>query len=231
MIKKIIRFKEVSSTQDTAKRFLNGNEEVAITALRQTHGKGRQGRSWFSPVGGLYLSLLIFPRVRLSSIPLLASLTVVKVLENYDFSKLTIRWPNDVLLNHKKICGVICEQCERAIICGIGMNVNIDEFTTKLNSATSLKIESGRDFDIDEILNHIIGTFNPLYNELQNQGLRIKEVLHYIGGIGEPVELITTQTKIKGIVYDIDDDWALLLRDDSGMIRKYYCGEVKQMRW
>jgi len=231
MIKKIIRFKDVSSTQDTAKRFLNGNEEVAITSLRQTHGKGRQGRPWFSPFGGLYLSLLLFPRARLSSIPLLASLTVVKVLENADFSKLTIRWPNDVLLNHRKMCGIICEQYEKAVICGIGMNVNIDEFTTELNDATSLKIEAGHDFDIDEIINQIIGTFNPLYNELQNQGLRIKEVLHYIGGIGEPVELITAQARIKGTVYDIDDDWALLLRDDSGFIRKYYCGEVKQMRW
>ena len=231
MIKKIIRFKDVSSTQDTAKRFLNGNEEVAITSLRQTHGKGRQGRSWFSPFGGLYLSLLLFPRTRLSSIPLLASLTVVKVLENADFSKLTIRWPNDVLLNHRKMCGIICEQYEKAVICGIGMNVNIDDFTTELNNATSLKIEAGHDFDIDEIINQIIGTFNPLYNELQNKGLRIKEVLHYIGGIGEPVELITAQARVKGTVYDIDDDWALLLRDDSGIIRKYYCGEVKQMRW
>jgi len=231
MIKKIIRFKDVSSTQDTAKRFLKSNEEVAITSLRQTHGKGRQGKSWFSPFGGLYLSLLLFPRARVTSIPLLASLTVVKVLENYDFSKLTIRWPNDVLLNHRKICGIICEQCEKAVICGIGLNVNIDKFTTKLDSATSLKIESGHDFDINEVLNQVIGTFNPLYNELQNEGLRIKEVLHYIGGIGESVELITAQTRIKGTVYDIDDDWALLLRDDSGMIRKYYCGEVKQMRW
>jgi len=231
MIKKIIRFKDVSSTQDTAKRFLKSNEEVAITSLRQTHGKGRQGKSWFSPFGGLYLSLLLFPRARVTSIPLLASLTVVKVLENYDFSKLTIRWPNDVLLNHRKICGIICEQCEKAVICGIGLNVNIDKFTIKLDSATSLKIESGHDFDINEVLNQVIGTFNPLYNELQNEGLRIKEVLHYIGGIGESVELITAQTRIKGTVYDIDDDWALLLRDDSGMIRKYYCGEVKQMRW
>ena len=87
------------------------------------------------------------------------------------------------------------------------------------------------DFDIDEISNHIIGTFNPLYNELQNEGLKIKEVLHYIGGIGEPVELITPRATIKGTIHDIDDDWALLLRDHSGMMRKYYYGEVKQMRW
>lgn len=231
MIKKIVKFKDVSSTQDTAKRFVRQKEEMAIFSLRQTHGKGRQGRSWFSPFGGLYLSLLLFPRVRLTSIPLLASLTVVKVLENYGFSKLTIRWPNDVLLDHRKICGIICEQHEKAIICGIGLNVNIDNFTTNLDSATSLKIEAGHGFDIEEISNHIIGTFNPLYNELQNEGLKIKEVLHYIGGIGEPVELITPQATIKGTIHDIDDDWALLLRDHSGMMRKYYYGEVKQMRW
>ncbi len=231
MIKKTIKFKKVSSTQDTAKRFIHKNEEVAISSLRQTKGKGRHGRSWFSPFGGLYLSLLLFPRTRLTSIPLLASLTIVKVLEDYNFSKLSIRWPNDVLLNNKKVCGIICEQFEKAIICGIGLNVNIEKFSGKLNNATSLKIESGKDFDIDEISNQIVGKFNPLYNELQNEGLKVKEVLNYIGGIGEPVELITSREVVKGSVYDIDDDWALLLRDHYGMIRKFYCGEVKQLRW
>jgi len=231
MIDKIIRFKEVSSTQDTAKRFISRKEEVAISSLSQKRGRGRHGRSWFSPIGGLYLSLLLFPQTRLTSIPLLASLTIVKVLEVFDFSKISILWPNDVLVDNKKVCGIICERFKNAVICGIGLNVNIETFDDKLANATSLKLESGRNYDIDEMLNQILAKFNPLYNELQNEGLKIKEVLNYIGGIGEAVEIVTAKGIIKGTVYDIDDDWALLLREHSGMIRKFFYGDVRQLVW
>ncbi len=231
MVKRIIRFRGVSSTQDTAKGFVHNNEEVAISSLQQKHGKGRQGRLWYSPLGGLYVSLLLFPRTRLTSIPLLASLTIVKVLEDYNFSRLSILWPNDVLLNNKKVCGIICEQFKGAIICGIGLNVNIERFSRQLCNATSLKIESERDFDIDEILKHIVGKFNPLYDELQDAGIKIKEVCNYISGVGEPVEIITPQGTVKGVVHDIDDDWALLLRDDAGMIKKFYYGDVRRLLW
>lgn len=231
MIKRIIKFKEVSSTQDTAKRFIHKQEEIAVSSLRQKRGRGRHGRTWISQPGGLYLSLLLFPRTRLTSIPLLASLAIIKVLEDYDFSKLSILWPNDVLLNNRKVCGIICEQYKNAIICGIGLNVNIENFPRKLSNATSLKIESGKDLDINGIVKQIVGRFNPLYNELQKQGLKIKEVLNYIVGIGKSVEIITSKSVIKGIVHDIDDDWALLLRDHIGMIRKFYYGDVRRLSW
>jgi len=231
MIKQIIRFKTVVSTQDTAKRFVSQNKELAISSLHQKKGRGRQGRTWYSPAGGLYVSLLLFPRTQLSSIPLLASLTVVKVLEDYGFSRLSIHWPNDVLLNQKKVSGIICEQFKNAIICGIGLNVNNDDFSPRLENATSLKIDAGKTFDIDEILSHFIGKFNPLYNELQSLGIKVKEALNYIDSIGEPVEVVTSKGVIRGSVYDIDDDWALLLRDETGMIRKFYYGDVRKLRW
>jgi len=162
---------------------------------------------------------------------MLASLTVVKVLEDYGFSRISIHWPNDVLLNQKKVSGIICEQFKNAIICGIGLNVNNDDFSPRLENATSLKIDAGKTFDIDEILSYFIGKFNPLYNELQSLGIKVKEVLNYIDGIGEPVEVVTSKGVIRGSVYDIDDDWALLLRDETGMIRKFYYGDVRRLRW
>ena len=232
MIKKIVRFKEVSSTQDTAKEFIDKREEVAITSQCQTQGRGRHSRVWYSPIGGLYVSLLLFPKVRLTSIPLLASLAVIRALEDFGFSKFSILWPNDVFLNDKKVSGVICEQVKDAIICGIGLNVNIEKFSDKLDHATSLKLESGKNYEIEEILNKIIGKFNPLYKELQDKGLKIKEVLNYISGIGESVEIATSKGIVKGTVYNIDDDWALLLRDQSGIIKKFYYGDViKRLKW
>lgn len=231
MIKQIIRFKEVASTQDTAKRFVEQDNELAISSLRQKRGRGRHGRTWFSPSGGLYVSLLLFPKTRVNSIPLLASLAVIKLLEDYGFSNLLIHWPNDVLLGHKKVAGIICEKFKNAVICGIGMNINNHRFSRKLSEATSLRISSGKTFDVDKILNHLIGRFNPLYNELQRDGIKIKEVLNYIDGIGESVEIVTTKAVIRGTVYDIDDDWALLLRDEAGMIKKFYYGDVRRLKW
>jgi BirA family biotin operon repressor/biotin-[acetyl-CoA-carboxylase] ligase len=231
MIKKIIRFKEVSSTQDTAKRFLHKHEEVAIASLSQKRGRGRHGRVWFSPLGGLYISLVLFPHKRLTSIPLLASLSIIRALEDFGFSRLTVRWPNDVLLNDKKVCGIICEQVKKAVICGMGLNVNVENFSRNVDNATSLKLETGKDFEIDALLQKIIGRFNPLYRELQQDGLKIREVLNYIAGIGESAQVITAHKTITGTVYDVDDDWALLLRDNAGIIRKLYYGDVKRLVW
>lgn len=231
MIKKIIKFKEVSSTQDTAKRFVHRKEELGIVAFSQKRGRGRQRRVWYSPSGGLYLSLILFPHVRLTSIPFLAALTIVKVLEDFGFSKLAILWPNDVLLSQRKICGILCEQYKKAVICGIGLNINIERFDLSLDSATSLKIESGEGHDIEAILEQIIRRFNPLYEELQKDGLKVKEVLNYLVGLGDPVEIHTATGIVKGTVHDIDDDWALLLRDHAGVVKKFYYGDVRRLVW
>lgn len=231
MIDKIIRFRRVASTQDTAKRFVQEGRELAITSLSQQRGRGRQGRTWYSPHGGLYVSLLLFPKERLTSIPLLASLSVIRTLEGLGFSKLLIHWPNDVLLDSRKVCGVACERYQNAMICGIGLNVNIDRFGQRAVNATSLSVEAGREFDIDEILDQLLVQFNSLYEELQEKGLKVKEVLNYISGLGEAVEVLTKKGKISGTVCDVDDDWALLLRDENGIIKKLYYGDVRRLEW
>jgi BirA family biotin operon repressor/biotin-[acetyl-CoA-carboxylase] ligase len=174
---------------------------------------------------------VLFPKKNLSSIPLLASLSIIRTLEDFGLSKLTIHWPNDVLLDNQKICGVVCEHYGDTVICGIGLNVNIEHFGQRIDSATSMSIESGRNFDIDEVLEHLLEKFNGLYDELQDKGLKVKEVLNYISGLGEAVEVSTAKGVIKGTVYDIDDDWALLLRDESGIVKKFYYGDVRRLEW
>ncbi len=231
MIDKIIRFHKVASTQDTARRFYDKGSELVVTALSQERGRGRQGRNWFSPRGGLYVSLLLFPKKKLTSIPLLASLSIIRTLEDFDFSKLSIHWPNDVFLNNRKISGVVCERYKDCVICGIGLNVNTKRFENLIDNATSMSIESGRDYDLDEVFNYFLERFNVLYDELQDKGLKVKEVLNYISGLGEAVEVITAKETIKGTVFDIDDDWALLLRDESGIVKKFYYGDIRRLAW
>lgn len=231
MIEEIVRLDRVSSTQDKAKEFIASGRSVAVTARIQDHGRGRQGRTWFSPAGGLYVSLLLYPHRSVTSIPLLASLSVIKTLEEHGFSGLTIHWPNDVLLNGRKISGVVTERHREAVICGVGLNVNIERFGPRLRGATSMRLETGREYDIDGLLEVFMRHFNDLFNELQLRGLKVKEVLNYISGLGEPVEIVTGQGVVRGTVSDIDDDWALLLRDESGIVRKYYYGDVRRLQW
>lgn len=231
MIRDIFRFKDVSSTQDTAKRFVHRHQEIAVISERQRRGRGRHGRQWVSPKGGLYVSFTLFPSKRIGSIPLLAALTVVKLLEEYFFSRIAIHWPNDVFVNNKKICGVVCEQYKESIICGIGLNVNTECLPEHLGSATSMKIESGCSYDMEAIFAHVIDIFNHLYDELQGHGIKIEEALDYITGIGEVVEVKTQNGTYRATICDVNDDWSLLVRDCNGMMRTLYYEDVRRLVW
>lgn len=231
MIKEIIRFKKISSTQDTAKKFIHRHQEIAVTAEYQRHGRGRHGRQWSSPIGGLYVSFVLFPKNRITLIPFLASLAIVRLLEFYSMTNITIHWPNDVLLHNKKVCGILCEQCKDGIVCGIGLNVNTDRFPHTLNKVTSLTLESGQTYDLDDVLQHLIRIFNPLYQELLDRGLKVSEALNYITGLGEAVEVVTTSETFTATICDINEDWSLLVRDSNGVSKKLYHGDVRRLVW
>ncbi|MBN2620300.1 biotin--[acetyl-CoA-carboxylase] ligase [candidate division WOR-3 bacterium] len=231
MIQEVVRFKDVSSTQDTAKRFIHRHHEMAIVAQHQRRGRGRHGRAWSSPTGGLYLSLILFPGHRMMLIPFLASLSVVRLLEHYALSGIAIHWPNDVLLHDKKVCGVICEQHKDSVICGIGLNVNSIDLPPNLGNATSMIRETGRTYDLDEVLTYYIRIFNPLYQELLERGLKVAEALNYITGIGEVVEVVTRNATFTATICDVNSDWSLLVRDESGVSRTLYCQEVRRLVW
>jgi BirA family biotin operon repressor/biotin-[acetyl-CoA-carboxylase] ligase len=231
MIEEIVRFNNVSSTQDTAKKFVHRHQEMAIVAQQQRRGRGRHGRYWASPSGGLYVSLILFPTTRVTLIPFLASLTIVRLLEYYSFNTITIHWPNDVLLHKNKVCGIICEQCKGSVICGIGLNVNTSSFPDHLKNVTSMTLESGETYDLDNVLEQFIRLFNPLYEELLDHGLKVSEALNYITGLGEAVSVVTRSGTFAATICDINDDWSLLVRDDQGVNKTLYYGEVRRLLW
>jgi len=231
MLRKILKFERVTSTQDICRRLIPKQEETAVFAYSQTRGRGRQSRQWSSPKGGMYLSLLLFPENQSRTLPLAAALAVIQILERLGFKHPGIHWPNDVMLDNRKVCGILCEQVRNAFICGIGLNVNTRRFDRSAEHATSLVRISGREYNIERIMDDLILTFYPLYRETQKDGLDIKTVKPYLSGIGEMVEVKTRDGKVKGTVFDIDSDWALLLADGSGMIRKFYYGDVRRLKW
>jgi BirA family biotin operon repressor/biotin-[acetyl-CoA-carboxylase] ligase len=231
MFRKILKFERVASTQDICRRLIPEQEETAVFAYSQTRGRGRQARRWSSPKGGLYLSLLLFPENQSHTLPLAASLAVIRILERRGFPHPVLHWPNDVMLGSRKVCGVLCEQVRNAFICGIGLNVNTRKFDRGAEHATSLARISGKEYKVEEILDDLLHTFYPLYRETQKDGLDIKDIKPYLSGIGEMVEIKTRDGTVTGTVFDIDSDWALLLADGSGMIRKFYYGDVRRLQW
>ncbi len=230
MERQLLKFRRVTSTQNILKRMVKNRKEIAVFAYGQTQGRGRQQRVWFSPSGGFYLSTLVFPESRINAIPLIAALAVIEGLRNLKFENLSIHWPNDVMLNNRKVCGVLCEKHSNALICGIGLNVNIKRFPAKLTNATSLFLETGRIFQVDQLLCLILKNFWDLYDKLQSNEFRMSEIYQYLSGIGEPVEVkLSSKETLKGIIHNIDEDWALLVRTEDGLIRKIYYGDVKRL--
>ncbi|MGB9720800.1 MAG: biotin--[acetyl-CoA-carboxylase] ligase [bacterium] len=230
MTREVLKFKQVSSTQDVVRKFVDKRKEIAVFAHQQTRGRGRQKRNWFSPTGGLYLSILTFPEKHINTIPLIAALAVIDCLKDLHFSNLAIHWPNDVMLNYKKVCGILCETHDNTVICGIGLNVNIKKFPNNLTQATSLFLESGKIYKVETLLKNILENFWRYYERLQTDELKITEITHYVSGLGEPVEVkLSSKKTIKGVVHNIDEDWALLIRTEDGFIRKIYYGDVLRL--
>ncbi|MEE8637524.1 MAG: biotin--[acetyl-CoA-carboxylase] ligase [Candidatus Margulisiibacteriota bacterium] len=171
--KKIIRYKEIDSTNDEAKRLIKRGlgEGTLIVSGSQTKGKGKPGSAWFSPAEvGAYLSAILRPFKNpkdIASITILGARAVVTAVEKLSGLKAEIKLPNDLILHGKKLGGILVERMASGhLIIGMGVNVNnrAGSFPPEIRkTATSLKIESGRDFDLEEFLNRLISELNKEY--------------------------------------------------------------------
>ncbi|GAJ11566.1 unnamed protein product, partial [marine sediment metagenome] len=159
--KEIYYFPELKSTNIMAKekalhRAEGISEGTLIIAERQSAGKGRLGREWFSPAGGIWLSIILYPQLSpsyISRITLMTAVAVVKAIKVCTQIESQIKWPNDILINEKKVCGILTEMSAELdiinwVVVGIGINVNIDyrEFPEDIQENTiSLKEASSKE--------------------------------------------------------------------------------------
>jgi BirA family biotin operon repressor/biotin-[acetyl-CoA-carboxylase] ligase len=175
--KSIVFLREVGSTNDYAKELANyGAEEgTVVLAETQTAGRGRLGREWVSPRGGLYFSVILRPKISASEavkLVFVAGLAIAKILEEAYALHVEIKKPNDVLVNGKKICGILAEtntmgeRVNYAII-GIGINANfgVKEALPKelMETATSLRDELRRNIRLEELFKALIEKLENLY--------------------------------------------------------------------
>ena len=161
-----------STNAEISRRLADHPPEQGLIVLAdsQTDGKGRLGRTWHSAPGtGIYISTLIRPNLPPEQLPILtlmAGLATVKAVNEFTSNRAQLKWPNDLLLNGKKIAGILCEYYPKnipAVIIGIGINVNQTQFPTEIKEiATSLKLETGEEINRTALIKQLIPnwTFN-----------------------------------------------------------------------
>ena len=174
---KVIELKIADSTNDYIKNnCLSYEEGLVVTADRQTNGRGRLGRQWLSDDdSALYMSVLLKPDVDTRIIPvitLLCGVAVCRAINDLCDACAMIKWPNDIIIGNKKLCGILCEGMisgnEASVIAGIGINVNNESFDESIkNKATSLFLSTGNTYDRKETARCVLFELDKLYGEFK----------------------------------------------------------------
>jgi len=237
MGKKLVRLDEVGSTNDHAKRLVleqGAGEGTAVVALSQTKGRGRLGRRWISPPGGIYLSLVLKPYKDLAKLPiitLLTALAAVRTIRGLTGLDAKVKWPNDIIIADRKAGGILCETCKGAVIAGIGINanVNIGVFPAALKEQiTSLNFELGERIDAEKMIGIILEEFEKLYSDFLHHKYEeiISEWSALCDTLGANVKIETGHGDIKGIARSIGARGELIVKGPDGKIRKVYTADA-----
>jgi len=235
-----LRFDAVDSTNEVAKLLLGGRavDGTVLVAKRQSAGKGRHGRAWASPLGGLYVSLVVKPDpAYVATLGLLAGIPVVKALRHFGVFA-NLKWPNDVVFMEKKIGGVLSEGVYRGsefyAVIGVGVNTGIDleRLPEEVRArATSVKREVAEYVDNDDFLDYMMKHFEDIVSKFRT-GTRDRLVKDYRGlctTIGRDVVVTTPQGKLKGRAYDVTPLGALVLMDSTGKKTEVVDGSVESV--
>lgn len=238
----IIHFSETDSTNSRAKEVAGRGipEGTIVLAERQTGGRGRRGRSWFSPDGsGLYVSLILRPEVVPAEAPkitLMTAVAVCDVLVRDLPSPPRVKWPNDILAGGRKIAGILTEISTEPdaidyVVVGLGLNVNVPvrQFPKEIRDrATSILVETGKTHSRTAILRSFLENFEGIY-ALFRAG-RFPLVLDrwraYAGMMGQYGRVDQAGRVLTGEIQDIDEDGSLLIRDDKGHLHRVVSGDV-----
>lgn len=238
--KEIVYFDSIDSTNSYAKKEANKLKDgTVILSEEQLLGRGRRGRNWTSPKGtGIWMSLVLKPNIPPTEgvkMTQIAAAAVCKSIRELTGLNALIKWPNDIVINGKKICGILTEMAGELnevnyIVVGIGINVNTDGFSSELKKkATSLFIEGGRKIDRRELVVNILKNFEALYN-IYIKDLDLNETLaivkNYSAILGKEIKIIQGNLEKKARAIDINDEGLLLVQMDDGSEQLISSGEV-----
>ncbi|WP_349407550.1 biotin--[acetyl-CoA-carboxylase] ligase [Pseudalkalibacillus sp. SCS-8] len=234
---------QVTSTQELAhKHALDGTEEGSIViADEQVSGKGRLGRAWHSPKGsGIWMSIILRPNIPPQKSPqltLLAAVSVVQGIEEVTGLNGQIKWPNDILIDGKKVVGILTElQAEadriNSVIVGIGINVNTprEAFPEEIaNTATSLKVEAGEEIERAKLVRAILEKMEKLYLLYLEHGFAPIKLLWEgsAASLGKRVRVRTITGVLFGRAQGITEEGVLLVEDDEGTVHRVYSADIE----
>lgn len=219
------RFECLPSTNDYAKEQRAFGRDMAVLADRQSGGKGTKGRSFSSNLGGLYLTLLRFyenfPASHAFTVMTTAAAAVCKTLEDIGLAP-KIKWPNDVYVGGKKICGILIENTfsgntVRSSIVGIGLNITNELPEDLQDIATSVLEQTGKRYAVDKLAQKLLGY---LYDEDTAQ-----TYFSYLGWIGEPIIIVQGDKRIFARLHSVDNQGNLLAEMD-GELRRFSAAEI-----
>lgn len=235
----IIYKREIDSTNLEAARLADTLPHGAVIAAdAQTAGRGRRGRTWVSKSGeNIYFSMLLKPTFepdKASMLTLVMALAVAEAIEEiYEGCKPQIKWPNDLVVHNKKVCGILTEmQLQQTqikhVIIGVGINVNQMEFD-KLQYASSLKKETGIQKDREELLQAVIRHFELRYEQFL-EAMTLQPMLQpyeqRLANIGKQVRVLDPKGEYQGEALGIDPYGELIVQKQDQTLVKVYAGEV-----
>lgn len=240
--KNIKYYNTIDSTNTKAKELgrLGEDEGTCIISEEQTGGRGRLGRIWVSPkFKGIWMSIILMPDIEpieASKVTQIGAASVCRAIKELGVDA-KIKWPNDIVLNNKKICGILTEMSGEInkinyIVMGIGINVNIeeDEFQEDLKDiATSIKIATGLTIKRKELIAEILNNFEVLYDEFIKSGTikeSIKVCRENSALIGKQVKIIKRENKVFAKAVGIGESGELIVEYSDGKVEKIVSGEV-----
>ncbi len=234
----ILRFKRVPSTQDIAEKLAREGvrEFTVVVAQEQTRGRGRYGRRWFSPMGGLWFTIILRPKFEAIYIPFIGYAMACSIIKTFDILnvKLGIKWPNDIVYNNLKVGGILVESAivgrkTLYALVGVGLNIN-NEIPSELRTqAISIRDILGEKLDLNRLLTEILGRFKEEYLKIPS---RIAEIIDFynkrLAIKGREVEVEYDGTTIRGKCIKLDMDGALIVKSKDAVVKICY-GEVRKV--
>lgn len=246
VLKRLLHFEELPSTNTylKAQGAVGEPEGLVVLADTQSAGMGRQDSSWHSPLGGLYFSILLRPKnLAATETPLItlsAGVAIAKVFHDAFGLNASLKWPNDVEINERKVAGILVEQSlmneeVEYIAVGVGINANtpMTEYPQNLQeTATTLQEELGRAVDLPRLFSYLIGQLEFWYLRLRDKGFPAiaPHWRKLCSHMGKPVRITLGKDRITGITKDIAPDGSLILQTSSGR-QQIRAGDVTQLRY
>ena len=229
-------YHRLATTMETARELVKkgADEGTVVIAGTQTAGRGRIGRTWLSPEGSLAMSVILKPSLdQLPQLIMIASLAVVRAIKNVSGIETQIKWPNDVLVKGKKVCGILIENEVKGgrvnfAIIGIGININFKPlaFPEIAQIATSLSHEMGTELSKTELTSALLLELEKLYLEAQTGAPIYREWQKNMETLGRRIQVKTGKTVEQGKAEKVTESGNLILRRADGSLAEITAGDV-----